>query len=102
MAVLDATTLLHFLEPDARAAMHPASGEPIPDAKDRIEGLVAELQKAKETILVPTPVLSEVLVHADEAGPGYLQILHRTGRLRHRSFRRESRRGTGRHDPRGS
>ena len=82
MAVLDATTLLHFLEPDARAAMDPASGEPIPDAKARIEGLVAELQKAKETILVPTPVLSEVLVHADEAGPGYLQILHRTARLR--------------------
>ena len=62
MAVLDATTLLHFLEPDARAAMHPASGEPVPDAKDRIEGLVAKLQKAKEPILVPTPVLSEVRV----------------------------------------
>ena len=82
MAVLDATTLLHFLEPDARAAMDPASGEPVPDAKARIEGLVAKLQKAKETILVPTPVLSEVLVHADKAGPGYLQILHCTARLR--------------------
>ena len=82
MAVLDATTLLHFLEPDARAAIDPATGEPIPDAKARIEGLVAKLQKAKETILVPTPALSEVLVHADEAGPGYLEILHRTARLR--------------------
>lgn len=82
MAVLDATTLLHFLEPDARAAMDPASGEPIPDAKARIEGLVAKLQKAKETILVPTPALSEVLVHADEAGPRYLHILHHTARLR--------------------
>ena len=39
MAVLDATTLLHFLEPDARAAMDPASGEPTPDAKACIEGL---------------------------------------------------------------
>lgn len=82
MAVLDATTLLHFLEPDARAAIDPATGEPIPDAKARIEGLIAKLQKAKETILVPTPALSEVLVHADEAGPGYLEILHGTARLR--------------------
>lgn len=81
MAVLDATTLLHFLESDARAAMDPVSGEPIPDARARIERLVEELQKAGETILVPTPALSEVLVHADEAGPGYLQILHRTARL---------------------
>ena len=82
MAVLDATTLLHFLEPDARAAIDPATGEPIPDAKARLEGLIAKLKKAKETILVPTPALSEVLVHADKAGPGYLEILHGTARLR--------------------
>ena len=82
MAVLDATTLLHFLEPDARAATDPATGEPLPDAKARVERLIHDLQQAGETILLPTPALSEILVHADEAGPDYLAILHNTARFR--------------------
>ena len=33
MPVFDATTLLLFLEPDARAPLDPATNEPITDAK---------------------------------------------------------------------
>ena len=82
MAVLDATTLLHFLEPGVQAATDPATGEPVADAEARIERLVHDLQQAKETVLIPTPALSEVLVHAGEAAPDYLELLHNTARFR--------------------
>lgn len=78
MPVFDATTLLLFLEPDARAPLDPATNEPVTDAKARIDHLIEALEKRRETIVIPTPALSEVLVHADEAGPEYLEILNTT------------------------
>ena len=76
MAVFDATALLHFLEPDAKAPLDPATNEPVTNAKSRIDHLIETLEKQRETIVIPTPALSEVLVHANDAGPGYLEILN--------------------------
>ena len=45
MPVFDATTLLLFLEPDARAPLDPATNEPVTDAKARIEQLIDTLEK---------------------------------------------------------
>ena len=78
MAVFDATTLLLFLEPNARAPLDPATNEPVTNAKSRIDHLIETLEKRRETIVIPTPALSEVLVHANDAGPRYLQILNTT------------------------
>ena len=78
MPVFDATTLLLFLEPDARAPLDPATNKPVTDAKARIDQLVDTLEKRRETIMIPTPALSEVLVHAGEAGPEYLEIPNTT------------------------
>ena len=78
MAVFDATTLLLFPEPDARAALDPATNEPVTNAKTRIDHLIETLERRRETIVIPTPALSEVLVHANDAGPGYLEILNTT------------------------
>ena len=78
MAVFDATALLHFLEPDARAPVDPATNRPVTDAKTRIDFLIETLDARRETIVVPTPALSEVLVHAGDAGPSYLEILNGT------------------------
>ncbi len=78
MALLDASVLLHFLEDGVPAPRDPASGEEIPNAKARIEQLIATLQAKGEAIVIPTPALSEVLVHADEAGSRYLELLNST------------------------
>lgn len=78
MPVFDATALLHFLEPDASAPVDPATNEPVTDAKARIDFLIETLDARRETIVIPTPTLSEVLVHAGEAGPRYLEILNGT------------------------
>lgn len=77
MAVFDATALLHFLEPGAPAAIDPTTNAPVTDAKARIDHLIHTLEQQRDTIIIPTPALSEVLVHADAAGPGYLAILNR-------------------------
>ena len=75
MAVFDATALLHFLEPNAPAPRDPGTNTPVADAKQRIDYLIEALEQKQETISIPTPVLSEVLVHAGDAGPQYLEIL---------------------------
>jgi len=77
MVVFDATTLLFLLDPEAKAPTDPETGEPISRVNDRITFLIGELEKRKEKIIVPTPALSELLVHADQAGPDYLDILNR-------------------------
>ena len=78
MPVIDSTALLCLLEPDSATGSDPKTGEPITDAKARIDHLIATLEKKGEAILIPTPALSEVLVHAGSAGPQYLQILNST------------------------
>ena len=82
MAVFDSTTLLYLLEPNAKAPEDTQIEEPIVDAQSRMEALVKSLEARQEAVLVPTPVLSEVLVHADNAGPSYLEILGKTSRFR--------------------
>lgn len=44
--------------------------------------LVETFKAQGQTVLIPTPVLSEVLVGADGAGPRYLDILGNTSRFR--------------------
>ena len=75
MAVFDATALLLLLDPDTRPPLDPETREPVTDVRARIEFLVETLEARREAIVVPTPVLSEVLVHAGDAGPGYLELL---------------------------
>ena len=56
MVVFDASFLLFLFDPST-----PAS---VPQAKERIDHLVETLSKAGEKIVVPTPALSECMVHA--------------------------------------
>ena len=69
MVVFDANFLIYFLDPKMRGGV----GQ---DA--RIDYLVETIQKSNERIVVPTPVLSELLVHAGDAGPKYLDIISRS------------------------
>ena len=75
MPVFDSSVLLYLLDPDARAPLDPETNAPLQDVKARIESLVETIKSNKGTIVVPTPVLSEILVHAGAAGAQYLQEL---------------------------
>jgi len=66
MVVIDATTLMLFFRPDVKTPAGKGR-KPIEFAKERIENLIKELEKSREKIVVPTPVLSEILVRAGTA-----------------------------------
>src|SRR6476620_11453405 len=61
MIALD-TTALGLLFISKAEICHPGTTNPIKHAKERLEALVEKMAKNGETILVPTPVLSELIV----------------------------------------
>lgn len=73
MVILDATTLILLIEPSARPPKDPATGKPLEKCKERVEYLLQTLSGANVRVLVPTPVLAEVLVRAGSAKNQYLQ-----------------------------
>ena len=77
MVVFDATMLLLLLRPNSGRPLD-ASGASIANVQERIAHLVQQLEKAKTQIGIPTPVLSEVLVHAGTAGPQIIETLNRS------------------------
>ena len=64
MVVMDSTVLLLLLYPGASPPIDPATDAPLAKCKERIEFLLANLSEARTRILVPTPVLAEILVVA--------------------------------------
>ena len=64
MAVLDTTTLLLLIDPTAKPPLDPNTDKPVERCKERLEHLTETLSQAGTKILIPTPVLAEVLVCA--------------------------------------
>lgn len=64
MVVFDATFAMLLINPDADVPQDPETGAAVTNGKARIEHLISELAKSGESILIPTPALSEVLVGA--------------------------------------
>jgi predicted nucleic acid-binding protein len=75
IVLFDTSTLIYLLKPDAPAPKIPGTEERVSDCHQRISYLLSELQKARATIIVPTPVIAEILTQAGAAGPEWLRIL---------------------------
>lgn len=71
MVVLDTATLLFVLQPDARAPLGD-DGEPVSKCRERVDALLKNLSDAAVRVVVPTPVLAELMV---SVGPGKVQLL---------------------------
>lgn len=82
MAVFDSTTLLYVLDPDAKAPIDPQTKQPVAYAKGRVDALIETFERARETVVVPAPVLSEVLVNAGGAAEDYVAMLDDNSRFR--------------------
>ena len=76
MVVFDSAFLLLVLDPRAKAPLDPGISQPVAKATERVEYLIKTLSADKEKIIIPTPVLSEVLVHAGSATDKYLDTLN--------------------------
>lgn len=84
--VFDSTFLVLLTNPDAPPPLDPATDAPVELAKERIEHLIKTLSEGGDKIIVPTPVLSEFLVRADEAAADYLQILDKSSAFQIENF----------------
>jgi predicted nucleic acid-binding protein len=54
----------------------------VPQARERIEHLINELHKQSNKIIIPTPVISELLIHAGNAGPQFLVEITKSVKFR--------------------
>lgn len=78
MVVFDTSILLFILDENTRSS--------VPRAKERVEYLIDYLSVNGEKIIIPTPALSECLVHAGPAGSSYLAVLNKHASFRIASF----------------
>ncbi|TCK05871.1 PIN domain-containing protein [Marinobacterium mangrovicola] len=62
MVILDSCMLAYMLKPDALPPVDESTGARVPHTRERIEHLIKTLEQDNRKILVPTPVLAELLV----------------------------------------
>lgn len=75
MIAVDETFLSLIFYPEAKPPNDPATGKPIVRLRERIEFLIDGWEAARETVLVPTPVITEFLYLARESAADYLAEL---------------------------
>ena len=75
IVAFDSDVLSLVLNPELEPPMDPATGKPVIRAAERLECLIAELEKSKARIIIPAPALSEFLVIAGPSGPDYLAAI---------------------------
>lgn len=75
MVVFDSVILTIVLNEDSDVPNDPVTEKPIVRARERIEYLIEQLAEQGEQIMIPSPVLGEVLVVAGSAGLRYVKEL---------------------------
>lgn len=76
MVVFDTSFLLLALDPSAKPPLDPSTQEPLSQVPERMDFLIQSLSSDGETIVIPTPVLSEILVHAGDAIQTFLDAIN--------------------------
>lgn len=64
MVVFDTSILALAFDSHSNSPTDPSTGLPVSDCQARLDYLIKKLTKAKERVLIPTPVLAEYLVRA--------------------------------------
>ena len=74
----DSTMLSTLLNPDSGVPDDPATGKPVEWPKERVEGLINDLSKARKKIVIPAPVAAEILTVIGPTNTDYLSIINRS------------------------
>ena len=82
---VDSSALALLVNPAASPPDDPSTGRPVDRARERVEHFIADLA-ASDTMIIPTPVLAEALVRAEDGGPGLLAAVAGLARLKVRPF----------------
>jgi rRNA-processing protein FCF1 len=75
MVVMDSTIALLLFYPNAKPPIDPATGEPLQEARARVDLLLKGLSAGKVRVGIPTPVLSEILVAAGAAKAKIISVV---------------------------
>jgi hypothetical protein len=75
LVVFDSNVLLPVLRPGLPPPLDPKTGKPVEHFDEKLAYLVGTLSRSRSTILIPAPVLTEVLCRAGAAGPALAQQL---------------------------
>jgi hypothetical protein len=86
LIALDANSFALLVHPDAAAPIDPGTGKIVVDAAGRYRRLQDDLQRANETILIPTPALAEVLVGLEDEAPTVLDRIMKSARFKIADF----------------
>jgi hypothetical protein len=86
MRGVDATVLTLLLNENADSPPDPITGKSIEKTRDRVNFLVQSLQQQKQKIIIPTPVLAEVLVASGTPGLRYVEMLQKAAVFEIRDF----------------
>ncbi len=86
MVVFDATILLPFLAPGVHPPTNPTTGKEVEYFQQRIDFLIEQLETERTKIIIPTPALSEILVHANAAGTEYLNLIQQSSAFKIEPF----------------
>jgi len=76
--ILDSTVLLLLFFPDASPPLDETTKQPLAQCKERIERLIRDFVRSKTSIVIPTPVLSEILVASGADKSRILNVIHAT------------------------
>lgn len=77
MPAFDSSVLLLALDPDVNVPTDTKTNKPVEFAAKRVENLIRMCRLRNERIIIPMPVLTEVLVHAGDAWDEYQDILEK-------------------------
>jgi len=86
LILLDATSLALLLNKHARPPEDPATGKPVERAHERFSFLEKEVQRRRDTIVIPTPALAEILVKVEDEAGAILERLNRSSFFKIASF----------------
>lgn len=82
---VDSSALALLINPAANPPKDPETEAPVAYARERVEHLINSMT-AQDTIIIPTPVLAEALVRAEDGAPGIIEALAGLARIKVRPF----------------
>lgn len=86
IVAFDTSVLVYFFDEYANSPIDPATNAPVAECKERLDFLIATLQRDKTKIVIPTPAFGELLVRGGRAGQEWLAILHKSRYFRIAGF----------------
>jgi predicted nucleic acid-binding protein len=86
MVLFDAAILSIAIDPKANIPSDFRTGQPIPDARARVDALIASLEQDGEGVIIPTPALSEALTTLAEKAIELTEQIERRSCFRIKPF----------------